>query len=70
MFEAAFPTPTWFCNLNEADTLDPLHEEPAKREWVVQKLPIKGGHVLRSAVHIDLHVKQLPWVQVEGTIIA
>lgn len=69
MFVAAFLTPIWFCKLDGKRALDLLQEEPTKKEWVVQKLPIKGGHVLRSAMHIDLHVKQLPWVQVEGKIV-
>lgn len=69
MFAAASLTPIWFCNLDGKRALDLLQEEPTKKEWVVQKLPIKGGHVLRSAMLTELHVKQLPWVQIEGTTI-
>lgn len=41
---------------------------PRKQKWVVQKLPIKGGNVLRSAMLLD-GCKNVPdWVQVEGVI--
>lgn len=43
-------------------------EPPAKKRWTVKKLPIKGGHVLRSAMlsENDRHTPQ--WVQVEGEV--
>lgn len=40
---------------------------PRKREWVVQRFPIKGGNVLRSAMHIECFYKTPDWVQIEGT---
>lgn len=55
--------------MNDRRRTDNSHDEPPKREWVVQKLPIKGGNVLRSAMHIDLFYQKLPWVEIEGTVI-
>lgn len=66
MCVGAYLTPTWFSSLNDQDNLDLPQEEPAKKKWVIQKLPIKGGNVLRSAMQTDLRNKQLPWVQDDG----
>lgn len=41
---------------------------PSKREWVVQKFPIKGGSVIRSAMQIDLFYKSVQWSKIEGKI--
>lgn len=45
---------------------DLVDDEPVKKRWTVKKLPIKGGHVLRSAMlsENDHHTPQ--WVMVEG----
>jgi len=48
----------------------PAAQEPIKKEWVVQKLPIKGGTVLRSAMLIEMYVHKIEWVQTEGTVIS
>jgi hypothetical protein len=45
-----------------------LGDGPPKRKWVVQKLPIKGGTVLRAAVLQNNHWRTPDWVQVEGDI--
>lgn len=45
-------------------------EEPVKKRWVIQKLPIKGGSVLRSAMLSELYLKTPEWVQLDGEIIA
>jgi hypothetical protein len=45
-----------------------LGEEPPKKVWVVQKLPIKGGNVLRSAI-LQSECFRIPdWVHVEGLV--
>lgn len=43
-------------------------EQPAKKRWAVQKMPIKGGSVLRSAQLIEIHHHTPQWVQEEGII--
>lgn len=45
-----------------------LENEPQKRKWIVQKLPIKGGNVLRSAMLTEEYWRKPDWVQIEGEI--
>jgi len=43
-----------------------LDDKNGKKRWIVQKLPIKGGTVLRSAMLTE-DCKNVPdWVQIEG----
>lgn len=44
------------------------HNEPPKRTWIVQKLPIKGGNVLRSAMTEDCFRCEVKWIEIEGKI--
>jgi hypothetical protein len=45
-----------------------LDDEHPKKNWVVQKLPIKGGNVLRSAMLTEEYWRKPDWVQIEGEI--
>ena len=41
---------------------------PPKREWIVQRLPIKSGALLRSAMHVELFYREIPWSIIEGYV--
>jgi len=45
------------------------YDGPAKKEWVVQKFPIKGGSVIRSAMQVQLFYQPVTWAIVEGKVI-
>lgn len=47
---------------------DNLYNGPPKKEWLVQKFPIKGGSVIRSAMQAELFFKVVTWATVEGTV--
>lgn len=46
----------------------PGYDGTVKKEWLVQKFPIKGGSVIRSAMQIDLFYKAVTWATVEGKV--
>jgi len=54
--------------MNDKRKFDPYREEPPKKRWVVQKLPIKGGNVLRSAILSECYFRTPDWVQNEGEV--
>lgn len=41
---------------------------PPRKQWVVQKFPVKGGTVIRSAMQIDLFFRPVTWATVEGKV--
>lgn len=45
-------------------------EELPKVEWVVHKLPIKSGSVIRAAIHRELYFQAVPWSIIEGVVLA
>ena len=45
-------------------------EDLPKVEWVVHKLPIKSGSVIRAAIRVELYVKAVPWSIIEGVVLA
>ena len=49
-----------YCNSNE----------PQKKKWVVQKMPIKGGTVLRSAMVVEIFRAEIKWIEIEDVVIA
>jgi hypothetical protein len=68
MSEAEYPTPTWFCDLDGKRAMHLLRGEPAKKEWVVYKFPIKGGSVIRAAIQSDIFCKPVTWSIIEEKV--
>ena len=62
-------TSTWCYDLYGRYTSDVKRREPGKKEWVIQKFPIKGGGVLRSAMQSQMFYSEIKWIQVEGKVI-
>lgn len=54
--------------MDDRDDIDLADDPPKKRKYRVQKLPIKGGSVLRGAVLSNEHKHTPEWVQEDGEI--
>ena len=69
MYADAFRTSIWCYDLHGRHASDLKRREPDKKEWVIQKFPIKGGGVLRSAMQSQMFYSEIKWIQVEGKVI-
>ena len=59
----------WSCDVDgQYHNDNSRYDGPPKKEWVVQRFPIKGGGLIRSAMVVEQFYRPITWATVEGHV--